>query len=443
MASPTSSSSSPLALLGGTPVRRQPFPAHRTIGAEEKEAVARVLDRGVLSQFLGTWHPHFRGGPEVRALEEEWATHFGAGHAIAVNSNTSGLIAAMGAIGIGPGDEVIVPPHTMSATAIAPLIYGGVPVFADIEPEQFCLDPAAVERCITPRTKAILVVDLFGQPYDAEAINAIARRHSLFVVEDTAQAPGARLNGRPAGRLGDIGIFSLNYHKHIHSGEGGVIVTDDATLADRLRLIRNHAESVVEGMGHPNLVNMVGFNFRMTEMEAAVARCQLRKLDDLLARRRATVAALEDRLAGLGLASEGLRVAPVRPGAEHAYYVHALLFDETKAGLSRSAFLEALKAELAPFALREDEGVTLGGGYVRPLYLLPLFQNKIAFGPDGYPFTTQVSYAKGLCPVCEDLHERSLILHEFIVPSMTPADLDDVAAAIEKVWTHRHHLAGR
>jgi dTDP-4-amino-4,6-dideoxygalactose transaminase len=417
-------------------VRAEPFPSRNTIDDEEKRAVARVLDSGVLSRFLGTWHSDFRGGDEVRALEEEWAARFGARHAVAVNSNTSGLYCAMGAIGIEPGDEVIVTPYSMSASAVAPLIYGGVPVFADVEPEFFCLDPASVESRIGPRTKAILVVDLFGQPYDAEAINALARRHGLTVVEDAAQAPGATLNGVPAGRLGDLGIYSLNYHKHIHCGEGGVVVTDDDDLADRVRLIRNHAESVVEGMGHRNLTNMVGFNFRMTEMEAAVARCQLRKLDGLLERRLENVAILEESLRDY----PPLRPAGRRPGARHVYYAHGLLFDPAVAGVSRDRFIAAVRAELPVFAGRETEGVTLGCGYVRPLYLLPLFQDRVAIGGRGNPFSGDRRYDRGLCPTCEHLHETALVLHEFMIPSMTRADLADVVSAFEKVWEHRHLL---
>ena len=218
----------------------------------------------------------------MQALENEWASYFHVKHAIAVNSATSGLYAATGAVGIGPGDEVIVSPYTMSASVMPPLIYGAVPVFADIEKDYFCLDPVSVEQRITNLTKAIIVVDLFGQPYDVERINAIAKKHNLVVIEDASQAPGATYKNKFAGTLGDIGVFSLNYHKHIHTGEGGMVVTDNDELADRVRLIRNHAESVVEAKGIKNLVNMVGFNFRMTEIEAAIARCQLRKLKPLL-----------------------------------------------------------------------------------------------------------------------------------------------------------------
>jgi len=263
--------------LGGERVRKEKFPAYRPIGKEEEDAALRVIRSGVLSKYLGSWHEDFYGGPEVRALESEWAAYFNVKHAIAVNSATSALYCAVGAVGIGPGDEVIVSPYTMSASATAALIYNAIPVFADIEEDYFCLSPESVEKRITERTKAIIVVDIFGQPYDADRINAIAKTHGLYVIEDSAQAPGAKYKGKWAGTLGDIGIISLNYHKHIQTGEGGILVTDNDELAEKLRLIRNHAEAVVEAKGFSTLVNMIGFNYRMTEIEAAIAREQFKK----------------------------------------------------------------------------------------------------------------------------------------------------------------------
>lgn len=427
-----------LALLGGEPIRKKPFPAHVTVGDEEKAAALRVLDSGVLSRYLGAWHPQFMGGPEVQAMEAEWAAHYGARHAVAVNSASSGLICALGAAGIGPGDEVIVGPWSMSISATAPLFYGGIPVFADIEPDCFCLDPDDVERKITPRTKAIVVVDLFGQPYDAAAINALADKHGLTVVEDAAQAPGATLDGRYAGTLGNMGIFSLNYHKHIHSGEGGVIATGDDRLAERLRLVRNHAEAVVEGMGAADLANMVGFNFRMTELDAAVARCQLDKLELLNAKRAANVKYLEKRLREIPC----LAMPKVRPGAGHVYYVHACRYDRDIAGLPAARFAEAVKAELPHFELREKEGTKLGAGYVRPLYRLPLFRERIAIGGAGWPFTLapERRYDGSLCPVCESLYAGGVLTHEFMLPSMEKEDLDDVIDAFTKVWENRCEL---
>ncbi len=430
-----------LALLGGPKVRTHLFPAYRTIGREEEVAVVDVLRSGVLSRFVGGWHPDFYGGPQVKALEEEWARHFGVKHAITVNSATSGLYCAVGAIGAGPGDEIIVSPYSMSVSATAALIFNSVPVFADIEADYFCLSAESIEERITEATRAIIVVDLFGQPYDAERINAIAKKHNLWVIEDAAQAPNARYNGRFAGTLGDIGIYSLNYHKHIHAGEGGIIVTNNDDLAEKMRLIRNHAEAVVEDKGVTDLVNMVGFNFRMNEIEAAIIREQLKKLPSLVKQRQENVSYLAAKLSEIPC----LEPARVRPGCEHAFYMHILKFDSEVAGMHRNRFVEAVKAELPPIELRETEGVKVVAGYVKPLYLLPMFQQKIAYGRNGCPFTCghafrDVNYDRGICPVCERMHFDELINHELIRPFMSQQDLDDVFAAFQKVWENRSDL---
>ena len=427
-----------LAIHGGAPIRTKPFPAYITVGEEEKEATRRVIDSGVLSRYLGAFHEQFMGGPEVQALEREWAAHYGVKHAVAVNSASSGLIAALGAAGIGPGDEVVVGPWSMSISATAPLFYGGLPVFVDVEADCFCLDSEDVERKITSKTKAIIAVDIFGQPYNADRINRIAKKYGLLVIEDAAQAPGASLHAKSAGTLGDIGVYSLNYHKHIHSGEGCLIVTNNDELAQRLCLIRNHAEAVVEGMGVADLTNMLGFNFRMTELDAAVARCQLPKLAGLNEKRLANVAYLEHGLRDIPC----LTIPKVREGATHVYYVHACLYDEAAVGVPAQRFAEAVKAELPHFTLREKEGTKLGAGYARPLYLLPLFQNKTAIGRNGWPFSLnpQLSYARGICPTCERLHEGGVLTHEFMLPSLEKSDLDDVLNAFAKVWENKHVL---
>ena len=426
-----------LAIHGGRKVREKLFPAYRVIGKEEEEAVVNVLRSGILSKYLGCWADDFYGGPQVQALEKEWAAYFGVKHAISVNSATSGLYCAAGAVGLNPGDEVIVSPYTMAASATAPLIYNAIPVFADIEEDYFCLDPDSIEERITERTKAIIVVDIFGQPYNAEKINAIAKKHGLYVIEDTAQAPGAKYKEKFAGTLGDIGIFSLNYHKHIHCGEGGIIVTDNDELANRLRLIRNHAEAVVGAKGETNLNNMIGFNYRMTEIEAAIAREQLKKLDMLIKERQENVAYIENGIKEIPC----LELPKVRQGAEHVYYVHPLKFKGEKLHVSREKFIEAVKAELMPITLREAEGVSIGCGYVKPLYLQPMFQQKMAYGDGGYPFEKkELNYSEGICPICESMHKNELITHELMRPFMTKEDLDDVIEAFWKVYKNIDEL---
>jgi perosamine synthetase len=425
-----------LAIHGGPKLRTTLFPAHITVGAEEKKMVCGVIDSGILSNYLGAHHENFMGGQYVRACEAAWANRFGAKHALAVNSNTSGLVAALGAINVGPGDEVIVTAYSMSASAVVPLLWGATPVFADVDPETFCLSADSVEAAITSATKAILVVDLFGQPFDVAGLRALAKKHSLKIIEDAAQAPGATWNGENAGLLGDIGVFSLNYHKHIHSGEGGIILTNDDDLAQRMSMIRNHAENVTAPMGVTDLTNMIGHNLRMTEIEAAIATCQLGKLDGLLQERRDRVAYFEEKMAGF----EGMRPAPVREGAKHAYYVHACLWSKDT-GVNRNSFVDAVKAELPCFELREKEGVKLGAGYVRPIYMLPVFQQRVSIGKAHDPLkTAKQDFALGLCPVVEDLHFHTLVSHEFIVPSMERSDIDDVVNAFEKVWDNKDQL---
>ncbi len=428
-----------LAVNGGEKVRKSLFPAYKVIGEEEEKAVVEVLRSGILSKYLGSWSKDFYGGPQVQALEKEWAEYFGVKHAISVNSATSGLYCAAGAIGLNPQDEVIVSPYTMAASATAPLIYNAIPVFADIEEEYFCLDPKSVESKITERTKAIIVVDIFGQPYDVEQINKIAKKHNLYVIEDAAQAPGAKYKGKYAGTLGDIGVYSLNYHKHIHCGEGGIIVTDNDDLADRMRLIRNHAEAVVEAKGVSNLNNMIGFNLRMTELEASIAREQLKKLDWLVKERQHNVEYLTERLSKIPC----LDIPKTRENCEHAFYVQPIKFKKEIAGISREAYINAVKAELMPTELREDEGVCIGMGYVKPLYLQPLFQKKIAYGDGGYPFTnSETNYSKGICPVCEKMHYSDLFTHELMRPYMKKEDLDDVINSFQKVYANIDELKG-
>lgn len=430
-----------LALLGGEPIRVKPFPAYNVIGPDEIESVRAVMETGVLSRFLGAWHPDFYGGPQVQAFEKEWAASCGVEHAVAVNSATSGLYAAIGAAGVGPGDEVIVPPLSMAASATAAVIYGGVPVFCDIDPKTFTPSPDSIRDKVTVRTKAIMVVHLLGHPADMDPIMAIAAEHGLVVIEDCAQALSAAYKGRPVGALGHIGVFSLNYHKHIHTGEGGVCASNDERLADRMRLIRNHAEAVVAGKGEADLINMLGFNYRLGEIEAAIGRSLLPKGALLVEARRRNVAYLEERLGAL----PGLAPARASADCRHSYYAHAFHCDETVHGISRDLMVRALRAELPPTELREESGGALiGPGYKTPLYLLPMYQKQIGFGGKGFPFkgphySGKVDYAEGLCPAAEHAG-RTMITHELMRPPMTDNDLNDVISAFHKVFDNLSSL---
>lgn len=416
-----------LALLGGKPAVVAPLKLYATIDDDDRAAVDQVMRSGVLSGYVGAWSDAFYGGPVVRRFEQTFADTFRCRHAVAMNSNTSGMIAAMGAIGIGPGDEVIIPPTTMSATAMAPLIYGGIPVFADLEPETFCLDVESVKSLISPKTRAILVVNIFGHPANLAELRSLADERGLYLIEDNAQGPLAHENGRYAGTIGHIGIFSLNYHKHIHTGEGGVCTTNDDRLADRLRMIRNHAENVTEELGGGDLTNLVGFNFRMTELQAAIGVSQLAKAERLVAARERVANTLTERLGHL----PGLTPPIVRAGCRHVYYVWTAKYDEQVTGVPRGVYSRALEAE----------GVPVSVGYVKPLYLLPLFQQRIAIGNQGWPFTlTNRSYAAGLCPVAERMYEREFLELHVCSYEFDDAEIDSVVAAFEKVHANLDQL---
>ncbi|MDT3687777.1 MAG: DegT/DnrJ/EryC1/StrS family aminotransferase [Pseudorhodoplanes sp.] len=425
------SNSSTLALLGGTPVNPTQFPPYNTIGVEEKAAVMAVLDGGELSGFVATPNDQFWGGARVQALEVAFRERFGSKHAIAVNSATSGLHCAVAAMGVGPGDEVIVPPYTMSASATVILFTGAVPIFADIEDSTFCLDPAAVEAEITPRTRGIMAVNLFGHPARLAELQVIAKRHSLFLLEDNAQAPGAYCDGRPTGTIGDAGIFSFNRHKTMQCGEGGVVLTDSDRIAQKVALIRNHGEVVVEQMRIDDIVNTAGLNYRMTEMEAAVAGVQFGKLDALNEARVALAARLTQGLSQF----PGITTPAVREHCSHVFYFYAMRYDEAQTGIPRDLFCKAMQAE----------GIPWRAGYVKPLYLEPLYQRKICFGKSGFPFTASsrnadISYQRGLCPTTERLQDREIMLTNAIYPPLTGADIDRVVEAVGKVFAHRDAL---
>ncbi|MCW2249527.1 dTDP-4-amino-4,6-dideoxygalactose transaminase [Azospirillum fermentarium] len=419
--------SNDLALLGGTPVIGAPLAPYNQIGPLERARVLEVMDSGVLSGFIAVDGPEFDGGPMVRELERQWCGHFGCRYAVTVNSATSGLYAAMGAIGLEPGDEVIVPPYTMSATAMAPLIYGGIPVFVDIEPETFCLDPAQVAAAITPRTRAILAVNLFGHPARLAELRALADARGLYLVEDNAQGPLAAEHGRQAGTVGHIGVFSLNRHKHVQTGEGGVCVTDDERLALRLRLIRNHGENLIEAFGVEDASGLVGFNYRLSELSAAVGLAQLERAGVIVSRREELAARLTAAVSGL----EGLTPPAVRAGCRHVYYVWAARYDAGAVGVPRALFAQAMAAE----------GVPLGQGYVRPLYRLPPFQRRQAFG-GGWPFSlSERRYPDGLAPVCERMHETELLSFAICSHQLEQDAIDRIADAFHKVHAARHRLA--
>lgn len=401
------------------------FKKFNSIGSEEIEIVTEVLRSGLLSEYVAESGDHFFGGRYVRLLESQWAEYFRTKHAILFNSWTSGLIAAVGTLDIEPGDEIIVTPWTMSASAMAILHWNAIPVFADINRDTYCLDLESVRSSINPRTKAIMSVDIFGQSADAEGLMKIASDYGLKVISDSAQSPGALRNGRYAGTLTDIGGFSLNHHKHIHTGEGGVLVTNNDDLALRAQLIRNHAESVVGPARIENLSNMVGYNFRMTEIEAAIGIVQLPKLKQIAAIREKQGQYFSERLGKL----PGFIPPKVDIGNTHVYYSYAFQINPKIVKVTKEIVVSRLT----------ESGVPNLTGCFPNLHLLPIFQNKIAYGNNGFPWNLtgvrkDVSYAKGICPVAEDLLDNTFIQFYFNEFELSESDLNSICEKFELIW---------
>jgi dTDP-4-amino-4,6-dideoxygalactose transaminase len=320
---------------------RHMIPAARPlIGDEERAAVDAVLRSGMLAQ-----------GPEVAAFEQEFAAELVDGRAVvAVNSGTSGLHLGLLAAGIGPGDEVIVPSFTFAATANAVALTGATPVFADIDPDSFCLDTADVASRVTPSTAGIMPVHLYGHPADMSALSELARRHDLALFEDAAQAHGARWQNQLVGTFGEFAMFSLYPTKNMTAGEGGMVATGDPAVEERLRLLRN------QGMAKQYENEIVGFNARMTDLHAAIGRVQLKKLAGWTKQRQNNAARLDREL-------EGVITPPVGRGAEHVYHQYTIRIPG-----DRDAFAAAL---------RDEYRIGSGVYYPTPVHRLPSFDLTI------------------------------------------------------------------
>jgi perosamine synthetase len=423
--------SNKLALHGGPKLIKKKFKKYISIDKKDIDAAIKVLKKGTLSDFLGEKSPKFYGGYHVQKFERYLEKYFKAKHAITTNSWTSGLIAAVGAIGTEPGDEIIVTTWTMCASATAILHWNAIPIFADIEKETFNIDPKSIEKNITNKTVAIIAVDIFGHPANMKIINQIAKKNNLKVITDNAQSIGTFSGNKYSGTHGDIGGFSLNCHKHINTGEGGILITNNDEYAKRLRHIRNHAEAVVSSNINNFTPNMIGYNFRLGEVESAIGIEQIKKLKKKVKRRQQIALKLTKALNKL----PGIQTPKIKKNCTHAFYIYALLIDKKITKVTKKKIYNALVAEGLDNIL--DEYFTL--------HLLPMYQNKLAYGSKGFPWSANftrknISYKKGICANAEKLNKENLILLELCVHEYSEKEVDLVINCFRKVWNNLKNL---
>lgn len=396
-----------LAVNGGSPVRTDPFPARQPFGEECVELVTAAIRSGNLYGI---------GGKFVTRFEAEFAAFYGAQHAVSTSSGTSAIHTALAAFDPEPGSEVITAPITDAGSIIPILAQGCIPVFADIN-ASYGMDPASVEEKITEKTIAIIVVHLFGGASDVRAIREIADRRGLVMIEDCSQAHATLLDDKYVGRYGHVGAYSLQQSKHMTTGDGGMVITDDATIADRMRLFRDKGWNR-KGYGARSYP-IFGMNYRMTELQAAVGIPQLKTVRQVVERRHALALRINTHLKGIP------GVAPFVPidGCDGSYWNYPF---EVTAGTTH-AFAAALAAEGVP---------TLPGYTGEPIYMcMSALRDHKTFGSSQYPFIepfhSPVSYDPGLCPNAEAALTRLMIfwLHE----GLTDQDADSIGTAIAKV----------
>jgi perosamine synthetase len=373
----------------------------QSIDEDDIEAVVRSLR----SDWLTT-------GPTIAEFEREFAQFVGVKEAVAVSSGTAALHASVYAAGIGPGDEVIVPPITFVATANCVVYQGGHPIFADVDPKTLLIDPTCVETKITPQTKAIISVDYAGQPCDYDALKEIARKNGLALIVDACHAVGGKYKGQAIGCLGDLNVFSFHPVKQLTTGEGGIVTTNNVEMAQSMRTFRNHGiaqdhwQRSRENGYQYQMVNL-GYNYRITDFQCALGLSQLQKLPSFLQRRSKIAAIYDTAFAELSY----VRPLDVRPHVEHAYHLYVVQFDSDDLGMSRDEIFAALRAE--------NIGV---GVHYTPVHLQPFYRDNFGAEP-------------GLCPNAEQVSAQILSLPIF--PQMTGEDAEYVINAISRLGVGR------
>ncbi|HAC92078.1 MAG TPA: aminotransferase DegT [Planctomycetaceae bacterium] len=406
--------SNQLALLGGTPIRNKPFPSWPVFDATDQQRVLAAVQSGKWGRLDGN---------EVSQFEQRFAQMHGCKHGIAIVNGTVSLRLALMAAGLKAEDEVIVPPYTFYATASAVIEANMIPVFVDIDLDSFNLDPNAIESAITSRTRAIIPVHFAGGPAQMEAINAIARKHSLLVLEDAAHAHGATWNQRPVGSLADIASFSFQSSKNLTCGEGGIITTNDDSLAEKCRSMHNCGR-IPTGVWYEH--HIISANYRLGELQGALLNTQLERLEQQTILRDTNGLYLADQLSRLpGLYPQKRPATCTR----HSYHLFMLRMDAAQLGVPRAAVLQALQAE----------GIPCSAGYGYSLHHQPLFRNK-AFGPYLAGAIDRLDYTKVHCPnsdlICRD---QAIWLGQSLLLG-NRSDMDDIYRAFEKIHENATHL---
>lgn len=388
-----------LAVNGGKPIKNTPLPyGHQCIDEDDIKAVVDVLR----SDWLTT-------GPKVAEFEKRFAETVGAKYAVAVNSGTAALHAAAFAAGITSGDEVITTPMTFAASANCVLYCGGRPVFADVEADTLLLDPSCVESKVSPKTKAIIAVDYAGQPCDYDALKKLSDEYGLILIADACHALGATYKNRKVGTLADMTVFSFHPVKHITTGEGGMVVTDNPDFAVKLRAFRNHGittdhrEREVSGSWFYEMAEL-GYNYRLPDINCALGLSQLKKLDKFVARRRQIAALYDSAFADM----PALFPLAQRDDRKSSYHLYVVRLNLSKLNASRLQVFGALRAE----------NISVNVHYI-PVYW--------------HPYYNKLGYGKGLCPVAEKAYEEIVTLPLF--PAMSDRDAEDVIKAVKKVFS--------
>ncbi len=419
-----------LAALGGKktvqlPTYEWPVEFLKRFGQREAEAVANVIRSGIV---WGTF------APETSAFEREFAQYEGTKYAIFMSSGTAALHCAMAAAGVQPGDEVITSPHTFVGSASCILQQGAIPVFVDIDPRTYTMDPSKIEQKISKATKVIEPVHIYGLPADMDAVQKVADAHDLVVVEDSCQAHGAEYKGKKVGSVGDMGTFSFNGTKNMQTGEGGMFVTNSDEFAGTSEKVRIFGESLRPGVPRPYMAGGMGWNYKSNEITAALGRVQLSRLDETNAARIAMSEFLTRRIGKLS----GL-IPPFIPNyAKSVYHYYKIRVDPTKVSskLSPKDFRDRVVVAL------QAEGVRAAIWCARPIYMQPVFQSREGWGK-GFPWkspyvTRDVTYPEGLCPVAERISNETFNL------SLHPPNgldlMEQYAQAFEKVMGNAGEL---